>query len=338
MPREYPFLNPPAKSQAIDIHPDVKWVRSPLPMALNHINCYLLREDDGWCVVDTGMNGEESRLQWLDIFENELAGAKLTRVIVTHHHPDHVGLAGWFCDRFEVPLYMSEGEYFYARAFNSKSGERNYWEVDQFFIRSGISEKNRQSLFANSDYNHVVSDVPTSFHRVQDLQTLNIGRYNWLALTTRGHSPQHLSLYCSELDLYISGDQVLPKITSNVSVSPTIPDENPLQDWFDAHLRVSRHVPDSVTVLPAHQLPFKGLHKRLIDVMEHHNERLEHLLSFCKSPVDAQNLTTRLFDRELTVFQNFLAVGECMAHLHYLMLQGKVSRTLLNGVYYFQQS
>ncbi|HET8707302.1 MAG TPA: MBL fold metallo-hydrolase, partial [Pseudomonadales bacterium] len=295
------------------------------------------RDGDGWCVVDTGMNGEESRLQWLDIIEQHLEGKPLTRVIGTHHHPDHVGLAGWLCDRFEVPLFMSEGEYFYARTFNSQRNEKIYWEVEQFFLRSGMSEKTKQSLYANSDYNHVVSELPYSFHRVKDLQVLRIGNYDWLALTTRGHSPEHLSLYCKALDLYISGDQVLPKITSNVSVSPTIPEQNPLKDWYDSHAKIPLYVPDSVTVLPAHQLPFKGLHKRLHDVIAHHDERMEHLLSLCEKATDAQSLTSKLFDKELTAFQNFLAVGECLAHLHLLMEQGKVDRQLENGIFKFKR-
>lgn len=337
MPREYPFLNPPAKGHSIEIHPDIKWVRSPLPLALNHINCYLLRDGNGWCVVDTGMNGEESRLQWLDILESQLNGAPLTRVIVTHHHPDHVGLAGWLCDRLEIPLYASEGEYFYARTFNAVRGEKPYWEVEQFFKRSGMSEKTKQSLYANSDYNHVVSELPASFHCVKDQQVLKIGDYEWTAIITRGHSPAHLSLYCQALDLYISGDQVLPKITSNVSVSPTIPEQNPLQDWFDAHAKIAALVPDSVTILPAHQLPFKGLHKRLLDVIDHHQERLDQLLGFCETAADAQQLTAKLFDRELTAFQNFLAVGECLAHLHLLVEQGKVERFLSNDIYQFKR-
>ena len=144
-------------------------------------------------------------------------------------------------------------------------------------------------------------------------------------------------LYCKELDILISGDQVLPIITSNVSVSPIQPESSPLVDWFLAHDKLKQQVPDSVLVLPSHQLPFKGLHERLDEVIDHHEERLDSLQKLCEKPQDAQALTIQLFDRELDPFQNFMAVGECISHLHYLMDKGRVERTLDNDRYLYQK-
>jgi glyoxylase-like metal-dependent hydrolase (beta-lactamase superfamily II) len=333
----FPFQDVPGSNQSVDITPDIKWIRSPLPMSLNHINCYLLRDENGWCVLDTGMNGEASKQQWLDVIESQLEGESISRVIVTHHHPDHVGLAGWLCDSYNVPLYMTETEYFYTRAFNSESRPEPYWEVTQYFNRTGISQSDRNALLDNKHYNHLVSSAPTSFHQVKDGQILKIGQHQWQAITTRGHAPEHLCLYCAELNILISGDQVLPGITSNVSVSPTLPDANPLRDWFYAHEKVAKQVPDGVTVLPAHQLPFVGLHERLAAVVEHHQERLDVLLNLCEKPGTAQDLTRSLFDRELESFQNFLAVGECVAHLHYLLEQKAIRRELRGEVYYYER-
>ena len=334
---EYPFPEGPGTGQAISITPDVKWLRSPLPMSLNHINCYLLRDGDGWCVVDTGMNSEAARQQWLNVLEAELNGAPLTRVIVTHHHPDHIGLAGWLCDDFRIPLYMTEAEYFYTRTFNAANVRQTGWEVEQFFDRAGISKDHQQSLFNNSDYNHVVTEMPASYHRLRDGQRIRIGEHEWEAITTRGHAPEHMCLYCRDLDLLISGDQVLPKITSNVSVQPTEPNADPLADWYDAHVKMARRVPDSVLVLPAHQLPFRGLHQRLLEVIAHHEERLDKIEALCDSERNAQELTDLLFGREMTVFQNFLAVGECIAHLHRLLALGRIERRLQDGTYRFRR-
>lgn len=344
MSLSFPFSQPPGSGDVVEITPDVKWLRSPLPMSLDHINCYLLRDTEkdgvqGWCVVDAGMNGDAARQQWLDVIEGQLPGERISRVIATHHHPDHVGLVGWLCDQFQVPLFMTEGEYFHTvafNAFNSVSREQPYWEEQQYFDRTGISEADRKVLLANQDYNHLVSPVPSSFHRLRDGMRVKIGCHQWQVITTRGHAPEHLCLYCAEQGILISGDQVLPGITSNVSVSPTQPDDNPLRDWIDAHETVRQRVPDTVLVLPAHQMPFYGLHQRLTAVVDHHRERLDALVDLMSPPKTAQQLTKELFKRELEAFQNFLAVGEVVAHLHYLLEQGLIRRELRGDVYYYE--
>jgi len=343
MSLRYPFQQPPGAGQTVSITPDIKWLRSPLPLSLNHINCYLLRDqnaagEQGWCILDTGMNGDAAKQQWLDVIESQLEGDPITRVIVTHHHPDHVGLAGWLCDAHQVPLYTTETEYFYTRAFNTAPPQQPYWEVQRYFDQTGISETDRKALLANQDYNHLVSAVPAAFHRLKDGDRIQIGCQQWEAITTRGHAPEHLCLYCREQNILISGDQVLPKITSNVSVSPSQPADNPLQDWIEAHATMAARVPDSVLVLPAHQLPFYGLHARLQAVVDHHQERLSALLGLLQEPKTAQQITRELFNKPLDSFQNFLAVGEVVAHLHYLLQQGRAKRELVGHMYYYEPS
>lgn len=339
----YPYKNPPSKSSVFNISPEVKWLRQPLPMSLGHINCYLIKDGDGWCIVDTGMNLDEAKTQWIDIIENELDGGPITRVIVTHQHPDHVGLAGFLCDTLNVSLWMSEIEYFYTRTFaGGMTRSVQYWETDRYLTRTCMAQATRDAMFSGkaNGFSAMVSEMPASFCRIADQQMLQIGEHQWKAITTRGHSPEHVSLYCKELDLLISGDQVLPIITSNVSVSPIQPDASPLIDWLLAHDKIKEQVPDSVLVLPSHQLPFKNLHERLDEVVEHHEERLDKLLTLCESGQNAQSLTIQLFERELDPFQNFMAVGECVSHLHCLMERGKLIRTLdtENDHYLFQVS
>lgn len=335
MANQYPFSEGPTPGKAININHHVKWVRLPLPFSLDHINCYLIRDLEGWCVVDTGMNGKAGIALWQALIATELEGLPITRVIATHHHPDHIGLAGWFCDTYRVPFFTSEAEYFYTRTFHAPKRKDRYWEAVAYFQRTGMREDSTQALLSDNNFHHMVWDVPSAFHRLQDGTVLQIGSNSWRAITTRGHAPEHVSLYCEDLDLLISGDQVLPEITSNVSISSTQPDANPLQDWFEAHEKIQQLVPDSVLVLPAHQLPFYGLHDRLDAVVAHHHERLDHILMLCQKPNNAQTVTNQLFDREMDSFQNFLAVGECMAHINWLMSQGRMRRAEIDGVWQF---
>ena len=338
----YPFETPPTYGSSVEITPEIKWLRSPLPMTLGHINCYLIKDGDGWCILDTGMSLDKAKTQWMDIIESELDGAPITRVIVTHQHPDHVGLAGFLCDELKVPLWMSEIEYFYTRTFSNGMGRINggrYWETDRYLTRTCMSDLTKEIMFSGNSnrFTEMVTEVPATYHRIQDQQMLQIGEHEWKAITTRGHSPEHVSLYCKDLDILISGDQVLPIITSNVSVSPIQPESSPLVDWFLAHDKLKEQVPDSVLVLPSHQLPFRNLHERLDEVVAHHDERLECLLALCEKPQNAQSLTVRLFERELDPFQNFMAVGECISHLHFLMGKGKVVRTLNDDHYLYHK-
>lgn len=331
----FPFTEAPEDHYSVTIHPHVKWVRMPLPFSLAHINCYLLKDGDGWCVLDTGMNGKASIERWTKVIEDSLNGDSITRVISTHHHPDHNGLAGWFCDTFKVPFYTTEAEYYYTRTFHAPKRNERYWESAQYFDRTGMNEESKDALLADNNYTHMVWEVPGAFHRVVDGDVLTIGEYQWEAVTTRGHSPEHLSLYCRELDIMLSGDQVLPGITSNVSNSPTQAYANPLKDWLEGHDKIKARIPDSVLVLPAHELPFKGLHARLAQVVEHHHERLDHIVTICQKPFNAQQITDQLFEREMDNFQNFLAVGEVVAHLNWLLAAGRIRRELTGNCYMF---
>ncbi|MDX1694107.1 MAG: MBL fold metallo-hydrolase [Ketobacteraceae bacterium] len=306
-------------------------MRSPLPFSLDHINCYLIHDGEGWAVVDTGMKGRKAIEQWKAVIADALDGLPITRVISTHHHPDHIGLAGWFCDSFKVPFYTSEAEYFYTRAFHGPKRKEGYWETINYFNLTNMRQSSRDALLGDNNYHQMVWDVPSAFHRLQDGDHFAIGDTIWEVITTRGHAPEHVSLYCESLGLLISGDQVLPEITSNVSITSTQAYADPLQDWFDAHNKIREQVPDGAMVLPAHQLPFRGLHERLDEVVAHHHERLDRIITLCTAPKDPQTLTDELFNKEMDAFQNFLAVGECMAHVNWLLARGKLTRDTVDG-------
>ena len=331
----FPFATPPSDNEIVEIAPGVKWLRSPLPLSLDHINCYLLKDGDGWCVVDTGMNSKPARDNWLGVVEQHCDNLPIKRVIVTHQHPDHVGLAGWLCASFRARLLMSEQEYLCSRVYLNYGQADSSWEVEEFFKRSAMSSHTLDGLTTSNNFYDSVSALPGSYHQLKDAQLLSIGDHEWEVIITRGHAQAHVSLYCQALDLYISGDQVLPRITSNVSVISSAPESSPLTDWYEAHEIVAQRVPDTVLVLPAHELPFYGVQQRLRDVIDHHEERLERIVAICDTPKNAQVITNLLFEKEFDSFQNYLAVGECLAHIHRLMEQGKITRTLESDVYLY---
>jgi glyoxylase-like metal-dependent hydrolase (beta-lactamase superfamily II) len=347
MSLSFPFQDEPNQSdrRLVDICPEIKWLRMPLPMSLNHINCYLIKDGDGWCAIDTGMPEQNAHEHWQAIMEEELGGAKLTKVLVTHQHMDHVGLAGHLCRLHTAPLYMSKTEYLTVRAFASSWLDESepYWHTAEYFARSGVDtsilegiknmRKEREKTRGSE------SPLPSSYVRLQEGQPLKIGDYEWQVICTAGHSPEHVSLFCEALDIYISGDQVLPQITSNVSVMPTEPEANPLQEWIDGLARIKKLLPNSPLVLPSHQLPFKGLHERVDELIAHHEERMGILINACReNSKNATELTKILFDRELEAFSSFMATGECLAHLHCLIEKGEMKREIKEDVYFYSLS
>ncbi|TDI61650.1 MAG: MBL fold metallo-hydrolase [Alphaproteobacteria bacterium] len=334
----YPIETPPAPGKTIEVAPGIKWLQMPLPFALNHINLYLLDEGDGWTIVDTGICDEGVQKIWEDIFAGELDGKPVKRVIVTHMHPDHIGNAGWLCRRWGVELYTSRTEFYYARGLMADRSEGFQDDALRFYVRGGIDQKIldeiRQRGFGN--YHTMTGTLPLGYRRLIDGETMTIGDRVWQIITGSGHSPEHVCLYNADLDILLSGDQVLPRITSNVSVHPMEPEENPMKYWLESHEKF-KSIPATAFVLPSHNRPFYGLHDRLDYLIYHHEDRMDALEEACVEPKMAAELLGVLFKRELDSFQMMLALGECFAHLHCLMDRNKIVRTLDdNGMYRFQ--
>ena len=228
---EYPFTDIPAPGKTIEVAPGVFWLRMPLPMSLDHINLYLLESETGWTVVDTGIRGQETKDLWLTIFENCLGGKPVEQIICTHMHPDHTGQAGFISDHFRVPLLMSYGEYYQARMMHYSMQERGSWHMSDFFLRGGISQALMDAMSeARSQFAPEADDLPMpkSYQRLRDGDQLRIGAITWDILVGSGHSPEHVCLYSKTNRLLLSGDQILPIITSNVSVHPTEPEADPV--------------------------------------------------------------------------------------------------------------
>ena len=327
---QYPFEDVPEPGEVCEIAPGVLWLRMPLPMDLDHINLYLLDDGDGWWAIDTGIALDPTQSLWESVFERHLAGKPIKAVLSTHYHPDHTGMAGWLCERFRVPFYMTQGEYFTGLAFSRTAREHYSWTVEQNMRRIGFSDEQVASAKESfGGFGPVIKPMPTTFTRLVDGAWLDIGGHRWQVVIGRGHSPEHACLYSASLQLLLSGDQVIPRITSNISVSGAEPDANPLRDWFDSLEHFLDTIPDATLVLPAHNAPFYCLHERLRYLIEHHEEHLLALEEACLEQArTAMELVPVLFQRKLDGHNLPLAVGECLAHLNYLQQRGQLQRSL----------
>ncbi len=325
---DYLLEQPPAHGTTVEVAPGVRWLQMPLPMDLDHINLYLLETPTGWWVVDTGMKLGPTQALWEQIFEQELGGKQVEAVLCTHMHPDHIGMAGWLCEHWRVPFYISGPEYFAGRTLSAEGGSHFSWTQEQHMRRCGYEQaqidKARESSFG---FGEIITEVPRAFRRLSEGDILQIGEVRWRVVMGYGHSPEHACLYSESLNVLISGDQVIPKITTNISVNGSEPEANPMKGWFQSLERFLEVLPGDALVLPAHNAPFHGLHERLRYLIEHHEEHLLALEEACASaPRTAMELLPVLFKRELTEHHLGLAVGECLAHLNYLHQRGQLLR------------
>ena len=324
----YLFDDAPQAGDVREIAPGVLWLRMPLPMALDHINLYLLEDVDGWWVIDTGIAIDPTQALWEGVFERHLQGKPIKAVVSTHFHPDHTGMAGWLCERWRVPFYMTERDYFTGLAFSRTTNEHFSWATEQQMQRSGYTpEQIARSREHFGGFGTVITPMPTTYRRLVDGAFLTINGNRWQVVIGRGHSPEHACLYCSALNILISGDQVIPRITSNISVSGAEPEGNPLRDWFNSLEHFLDVLPADALILPAHNTPFFGLHERLRYLIEHHEDHLLALEEACLGePQSPVQLLPVMFKRPLDEHNLPLALGECIAHLNYLHQRGQLER------------
>ncbi|MDQ8030416.1 MAG: MBL fold metallo-hydrolase [Bordetella sp.] len=325
----------PEPGRALEVAPGVKWLRMPLPFALDHINLWLIRDERdgraGWTVVDCGISRDEVKARWEDVFEHELEGLPVLRVLVTHMHPDHVGLADWLCERWNAELWMSMTDYMVAVLWSSRRGDAGAGPGGQaaveHFARHGLLDPEAQEQIRQraNYYPGLVPSMPRRYTRVLDGDVLRIGALGWRAIVGYGHAPEHMSFQCDALGVLISGDMVLPRISTNVSVFDYEPDANPLP----LYLRSLDHyegIAEDTLVLPSHGRPFRGLHERIAQQHAHHAERLAEVLQACATPQSTTDIVPVMFRRKLDLHQLTFAMGEALAHLHALYFEGKLSR------------
>jgi glyoxylase-like metal-dependent hydrolase (beta-lactamase superfamily II) len=326
----YPFGDTvPTPGDALDLVPGLRWLRLPLPFALDHINLWLLDDDAGYTVVDCGAATDDSRAGWEAVMARHFHGKALARVLVTHCHPDHVGLADWLCSRWNAPLLMTAGEYGFARMMAAALPGVDGTSALPHFRRHGLVDPDMlEKMQSRKNYfPSLVPAVPLSYHRLQDGNLVTIGSHAWRVIEGFGHSPEHASLYSASLNVLISGDMVLPRISTNVSVFAIEPEGNPLQQYLDSLARFD-DLPDDVLVLPAHGKPFRGLHTRIGQLRDHHAARLEEVVAACSEPRSAAEIVPLMFRRPLDAHMLSFALGEALAHLHKLWRDGIVRREI----------
>ncbi|HEV2746515.1 MAG TPA: MBL fold metallo-hydrolase [Allosphingosinicella sp.] len=334
----YPFgRDGPAEGELVALADGIGWARLPVPGSLNHINIWILDDGGGVAIVDAGIDIPASRQAWEALLAGPLAGREVTRVICTHFHPDHIGLAGWLTGRFEVPLWMTREEWLFARMLTADVRAEPPREAFAYWRAAGWDEA-RIGAEAEKGWGRFsswVSPVPVSFIRMRDGDGVRIGVRDWQVLTGNGHCPEHACLIDEAGGLMIAGDQVLPRITSNVSLSLSEPEADPLGDWL-ASLAKLRTLPDSLLVLPSHGEPFTGLHARLDALDRGHRDRLDALHVHLAEPRRAVDCFALLFGRKIDDSSYGLATGEAMAHLRHLEVEGRAVREVREGVHWYQ--
>jgi len=326
----YPVDAAPTAGEVTEIAPGVLWLRMPLPFALDHINLWLLREKEGGAtLVDTGLGDTATRMIWDRHSAAVLSPMPIRRIIATHYHPDHLGNAAWLSQRYGCGIAMTHSEYMTAHAAAGQFAGYDAESIISLFHRHGMGEDHIAALAKRGNrYRRGVPELPQSFDRIVAGDVLDAGDSRWLVLVGRGHSPEHASLYCAERGILISGDMLLPRISTNVSVSANEPAGNPLRRFLDS-LDDFADLPEETLVLPSHGLPFRGIAARVGQLRAHHDARLGELVTALEAtarPVSAADLLPVLFRRELDIQQRYFAMGEAIAHLNFLWQAGKAQR------------
>ena len=330
-PLDYPYAEPPPPGRTIEVANGLHWLRMPLPFALNHINLWLARESNGFCLIDTGYGDAPTRSLWEAHFASTLAGLPITRIVATHYHPDHLGNAAWLAERFGCGVSMTHGEFMTAHAVADERAGFAPSDFAVLFATHGMPAEHVAALGARGNlYRRGVPQVPERYARVVGGDVIRAGAFDWTVIIGRGHSPEHAALDSAAAGVLISGDMLLPKITTNVSVPPSEPEGDTLGRFLSS-LEAFAALPGTTLVLPSHGLPFRGIASRIDFLKMHHEERLAELHAAVRSasaPVSAADIIPVLFRRELDLQQRFFAMGEAIAHLNHLWRVGRISRLI----------
>ncbi len=336
---EYPFKAPLTPAILTEVSEDIFWLRLPLPFALNHINVWLLRDHDNWALIDTGINTGETKKVWLEILGNVISPDKIKTIFCSHFHPDHFGLAGWLANQQQAEFYCSKKEWDIANHLVRDSKTEYVTKQNLLYKKHGIHDSwVMDPARKTNTYRQSITELPASYNRIQDGETLSIHGQSWQVITVHGHSPEQTCLYNSQRNLFISADQVLPNISPNVSLGFHNLKEDPLNLFIESLQNLDKRIDSSALVLPSHGLPFQGISDRIDALISHHEERLEVLLQACQKPRTAASLLPILFNRELDDYQIGFAMGECLSHLKYLENKGLIYPTTQNdGVIDYRQ-
>lgn len=324
----YPWAEPPAHGEAVEVAPGVLWIRLPLPMALDHVNIYALDDGDSWTIVDTGIHSKRSVKLWESVLAGPLQGKAVGRVILTHHHPDHIGMAGWLMERFGAELITSRTAWLMARMLILDEEERPTEQALAYWRSAGMDPEVFESRKHDRPYNFadVCYPLPVGYTRLKQGDVIRVGGRNWDVHMGNGHAPEHVTLWSRDDNLLLAGDQIIASISPNIGVYPTEPEADPLSDWLETCERLAGLVHDDHLVLPGHKLPFTGLPVRMRQLIENHHGALRRLRAHLDEPKVAADCFAPLFKRKIDHSTYGLALVEAVAHLNHLHHAGEVSR------------
>lgn len=321
----FPFENPPETGEVIAIREGLLWARLPLPFRLDHINIYLLEDDDGWIIIDAGIDSKGSRASWQALLDGPLKGFSFKALLITHHHPDHIGLAGWLCETLEIPLMTSRTGFLAAMNFYNSPEILAATDYSRFYASHGMTPEIAALVSTmGQEYMQMLSKPPFTYQRVQDGDELVIGGRHVHVIAGEGHCPEQLMLHIPDEGLFLAADQVLERISPNISVSAFEPAGDPLGGFIQSLQQLQAAVAEDVLVLAGHRLPFHGLHARAQELIDHHEERCQIIMTeLSNGPRSAADLLPLLFHRDLTPHEMSWAFNEVLAHMNYLITQGR---------------
>ncbi|MDF0601041.1 MBL fold metallo-hydrolase [Psychromarinibacter sp. C21-152] len=327
-PLRFPFEDPPAPGEAVAVAEGLLWLRFPLPMKLDHVNVYALEDADGWTVVDTGFCNDTTQEMWHAAMAGPLGGRPVKRLLVTHHHPDHIGLAGWFQTEFGTELITTRTAWLTARMLVLDEQAVPTSETLAYWRSAGMDpelyEQRRDARPMN--FSDVVAPMPLGFRRIKEGDLIRLGGRDWDVRMGDGHAPEHATLWARDGAVVIGGDQLLASISPNLGVYATEPEADPVAEWLDACERLRPYATDDQLVLPGHKLPFTGLPTRMRQLIDNHHEALDRLEEFLAEPKVAADCFPVLFRARITEAIYGMALVEAVAHLNHLLNLGRVRR------------
>lgn len=325
----FPWETPPAEGEAIELGEGALWMRLPLPMKLDHVNVYAFEDDDGWTIIDTGFDTSRTRRIWEALLAGPLGAKPIARVIVTHHHPDHVGLAGWFQRAHGAQLITTRTSWLFARMLLLDEQMVPVDETLAYWRSAGMDEEIFEARKAERPFNYVdiVADMPLGFSRVKEGDVIRFGGRDWDVRIGNGHAPEHATFWSRDCDLVLGGDQLLATISPNLGVYATEPEADPVGDWLESCERLAPFARDSHLVLPGHKLPYRGLPTRMRQLVDNHHTALARLLDHLSEPQTAVECFPVLYRRRIGAGEYGLALVEAVGHLNHLLHTGDITRT-----------
>ncbi len=324
----YPWEAPPGEGEAVEVSDGVLWMRLPLPMKLDHVNVYALDEGDGWTVIDTGFSSKRGKALWQRLIDGPLGGKPIIRVVVTHHHPDHIGLAGWFQAAHGAELVTTRTAWLMARMLTLDEQPVPSAETLAFYRSAGMDPEIYAQRAQERPFNFadIVDPLPLGYTRITQGDVIDMGGRTWDVHIGNGHAPEHATFWSRDGDLLLAGDQILPSISPNIGVYATEPMADPIADWLEACERLARLARPEHLVLGGHKLPFTGLPIRMRQLIDNHHGALRRLLAFIDTPKTAAECFAPLFKRKIGAGEYGLALVESVAHLSHLYQAGLATR------------